>query len=306
MIYVLLGIFAVAVAILVYVSIQSLPGVFHNRVRQLRERLKPRVKVEARVREKLHVRESYHDKVRWKLGEVRWPIGLGGFYLSSIFCALMAIFLMVSVGDNWWAGVILSPIGFLTPTFLLERVYQKKQAKQDEALEGIIDQISNLYRVHGSFYRALFEATQKMEGALQDHFQKALADYNAGQSMADVLEELAFRLRNPDLHLLTLTVGLHEKYGGPTDQIVAQISETIRERRTLRAERKAETAGQNVMLTLLLVTPPFLYLLILLWLPEFRSVLENTLWGQVGVAFMTFNEVVVILLLRWLTTNQDI
>lgn len=306
MISVLLVSFMVAVAVMSYVAMQRVPTFVTGQIRRFREGLHPQTRVENLIREKLHVHEYILNKTRWKLIQAGWPMGVGVFYFLSFLCAILSVFLMALVTHNGWAGLILSPIGFLVPGFLLERAYQRKKAKQDEALEGVIDQIANLYRVHGSFYRALFEVTQKMDGGLQDHFRRALAEYNIGRSMADVLEELAFQLHNADLHLLTLAVGLHEKYGGPTDQIVAQISEAIRERRTLRAERKAETAGQSVMITLLLVAPPALFLLILFWLPEFRNVLENTLWGQIGVAFMTFNEVVVILLLRWLTSHQDI
>lgn len=306
MTYALLSSFAVAVAVITYTVMQRLPAFVTGRIRRFRERLKPKARVENLIRERLHLPKHTFARTQWKLIQAGWPMGTGVFYFLSSLCAVLSVVLMAVLVHNAWAGLILSLIGFLVPGFLLERSYQRKKAKQDEALEGIIDQISNLYRVHGSFYRALFEATQKMEAPLQDHFRRVLADYNIGRSMYDVLEDLALRLQNADLHLLTLAVGLHEKHGGPTDQIVAQISEAIRERRTLRAERKAEIAGQNVMITLLLVAPPVLFSLILFWLPDFRNVLVNTLWGQIGVAFMTFNEVLVILLLRWLTANQDI
>lgn len=306
MIYTLLGGFLVSCAVLVYLAIQGFPDLFCNRMRRFRERLRPKFKVEEMVRERMHTRERYASRLRWKLKVVSWPIGIRGLAVLSLGCAIGSVFVMGTATQNWWAGLILSLLGFLAPIFLLDHLYQKKKSKQDEALEGIIDQISNLYRVHGSFYRALFEATQKMDGVLREHFQQVLADFNVGRSMSDALEELAFRLNNPDLHLFTLAVGLHERYGGPTDEIVAQISETIRERRTMRAERKAETAGQNVMISILLLAPPLLFLMIWFWLPGFRDVLQNTLWGHIGVAFMTFNEVLVILLLRWLTANPDI
>lgn len=228
------------------------------------------------------------------------------FLFLSFVCAGVLAALVLTLTKNTIAAMITIPLGLFLPKMLLDKLANRRKQQLEVECEGVIDQLANLYRVYGSFYKALLEVIGKMNGPLRQSFQQVIADYNTGLSMQEALANLNERLPSSDVRLFTKAVSLHEVHGGETERIVEQIAETIRERRTLREERKAETAGQSLMIGILLAAPPLLLVLIFAWLPDFRQVLTSTLWGQIGVAIMAANEVLVVFLVHWLTRTTDV
>jgi len=206
---------------------------------------------------------------------------------------------------NFWAALFLAPAGYIVPDLWLEGKTAKARQKYALAVESLIENLANLFRLKNAVPQALTAAAWEAEEPLKSDLGWVLARYAAGTPVGKSLAEAAWRRGNRDLFYLAAAVELSEMRGGDLAKVVSGLAADVGARKAARAERKAETAGGTTLNLIMLAALPVLYTLIRRLMPVLSESLTETGIGQFGVVFMAATITAQLLILRYFTTLRD-
>lgn len=204
------------------------------------------------------------------------------FIFLNILAIMGAGYIAQATFKNPLITLVALYIGYKLPFVILEYMARRKQEEIDEHMEAVLTQIGNVYGTIGSLEKAIEEAIPSMPSPLREEFQKTLADMKvAGMTLAEALMSLSVRLNNKDFDFWVKIALLATEIGGETRELMLQIPDTIRERKSLRDELFTELSGLKFQGWILFSGTPLIFLLYKLMRPDFAMILTDTMTGKV-------------------------
>lgn len=197
------------------------------------------------------------------------------------------------------AGFIMALGGAQVPALALEMLAAPRRRAFESQVEGLLLAASPALEVSGEplvviLKRMAADAPEPMRGELL----RVLGEAEGGKPLGAALEEWAGRRNNRTLRALAFAVELHDRHGGDLPKTVGYLANRVRRQARIRAQHKAESAGERIALFVASLIPTGTYLLFAPRMPALETYLRHTAGGAFGVAFLAGVQVGAILLLR--------
>jgi tight adherence protein B len=214
-------------------------------------------------------------------------LGLGialGFALG--FLSSMAEF---GATIRAFAGVAGFALGYYLPSqYVANRKTRRLVVIEDQVLQSLVSMAKSLKSGLG-FSQALEYAAIESAPPLGPELKRVVQDLELGANPDAVFDELNDRIGSSDLEIATTAIVIQRRVGGNLSEILGNVSNTIRERKTIRTEVRVMTARQRLTGNLSALIPVGIAVFFFAVNPDIADLLITTPTGRisltVGIAF---------------------
>jgi len=176
--------------------------------------------------------------------------------------------------------------GAWAPWFYLETRREKYISELEEQVEILIQSVSAGYAITRNITDAMNRAVNSLEGILKTKWQRLMAEYYSGRSLASLLDELESEIPVKEFRSFSTVIRVVEKSGGDASETMKEVAEVIQGNRILKEEGKVDMVQQrqahrfNVLIGIVVIAF-FRFIQ-----ADNYSKLMDTLFGQILVASM--------------------
>jgi tight adherence protein C len=186
------------------------------------------------------------------LGHVVRPIDY--MSLHFILALLLALAGMPFRGSIHAA---LAGLGFVFPELWLMGAIQERHAAVRQSMPYVVDLLALCTMAGLEFGSAIDRVLQKIGGGpLREELQLTRRDMTLGRSLSGSLQEMARRIRMPEMTSFVAILCQGLDLGAGVAQVLAAQAEKMRLERMEKAERSGAQAQQKILLPLLLLMLP--------------------------------------------------
>lgn len=256
---------AIAAAAFVYCLLTMGLGIKNNDKRLLKKRLSNIKKLR-----RYQLEDEDEIKSGWKvnLSWVRMPVRIeqdivtSGIKISpqefavlwgmSVFI-LPLLLLMMGMGFFLCAGAAVA--GALLPPLLVRNIRKKRVGKFQRQLGEALLILSNTIRAGLTFERALLTIAEGLPAPISEELQRTGGEIQVGTSIETAMDDLAERMQNSDLKLVTSAVLIQKRVGGNLADILEIIAGTVKDRIEIKRRIKTLTAQGRVSAQIVGILP---------------------------------------------------
>ena len=170
---------------------------------------------------------------------------------------------------------MLAAVAAATPVFYIRRRRRKRFREIEEQLPEALDFLSRSTVAGHSLPMSLELLSDEVGPPLSYEMRKTVDEYNLGLPMSDALLNLARRLPTVDIQFFVSAVVAQSRTGGNLHELLDNLSETIRERGTLRGQVRSMTAHGRLTAVVLSLLPMVVAVAMMLVNPGYFMVLVN-------------------------------
>ncbi len=172
---------------------------------------------------------------------------LGGIALGGALLALILAGPVVTL-------VLLGLVPLLAHAWVRRRAGKRVDALI-EALPHYIDAVRQSQAVGNSLPQALERALADAPQAVQSYFAPAARRLEMGAPVGDTMQQLADRLRIPEISMLAAAVRTNLRYGGSLGTVLRNLAQILRDRQNIKRELRAATSEAKVSSRVLIAMP---------------------------------------------------
>jgi tight adherence protein B len=176
--------------------------------------------------------------------------------------------------------VALVVLGSSLPVVFVRLARDKSLRLFDKQLPDALDVLCNSLKAGFSFQTAMDNIASEMSDPIAREFKRVSRECHYGMSLEESLNKLTVRSQNRDFALIVSAVLIQRQVGGNLAQVLASISDTIRQRMKLRSDIKVMTSAGVMSGSIVGLMPVFLLLVLMLLNPEYVEILFVTSTGR--------------------------
>lgn len=302
--------YAAGISIVFYYFLEFTFNIIYKRQIVLRNRL---FEVESEKSAGLH-RSRHKTKKEKNKGIFRVPDKIRVSLISSgitlrpeefvaIWAAAMFMpgLILLGLGKNPITCFVTFLIGAVLPPIYVSTAKNKRKEKFTQQLGDALLIISNSLRAGFTFEQSLSNISRDLPNPLGEEFSKVVRELELGGSLERSLNSLAERMKSKDMELLNTAVIIQRQVGGNLSEIIDVISETIRERITIKRTIKTLTSQGRISGKVIGALPIFLLLIISFINPSYMEPVYTTQYGHTmliicilleGIGFFLINKII--------------
>ncbi|MCX6047092.1 MAG: type II secretion system F family protein [Chloroflexi bacterium] len=181
---------------------------------------------------------------------------VGEYLLIQAGCAVLGLAIGWIISGQFVGGLLLAMGGGLLPNLLLARRRAKRSKAFGDQLPDLLSLLVGSLRAGYGLMHACRLIQQEMPDPMAIEFGQVIKETMLGYSVDDALDHLVERVNNEDLELVVAAIHIQNEVGGSLAEVLATISDTVRERIKFKGDIQAMT-GQQRMTGWLLTALPF-------------------------------------------------
>ena len=226
--------------------------------------------------------------IEWSVGRVILMMLVMGTITLNVLLRLDLI--------PYFGAWICAAAAAATPLFYIRRKRRLRLRAVEEALPEALDFLSRALVAGHSLPMSLELLAEEADPPLSNELRKTVDEYNLGLPINGALDNLAERLPTVDIQFFVSAVTTQARTGGNLHDLLDTLSETIRERSTLKGQVHAMTAHGRLTAAILSLLPIVVgcvlmfvnekYFSILLEHPLGKTLLFLAMCGQVAAYFV--------------------
>lgn len=315
-------IIALVAGVIIFMFIMGVSSLFQSGKDQADQRVKNRLKalamsdVDAETID-LVLRESSMSEVPWfnrLLEKMRWASNLtklinqadakgsAGVYL--LICALLAVvgyFAGSFSGRMWVSGAAALLMGY-APIWGLKGKKNKRMLRFQKQLPEALDLMARALKAGHTFGGGMRMIADEFDNPIADEFGQTLDEINFGMDVDRALANLQDRVDCTDLKFFIVSVNIQRETGGNLAEIIAKISELVRERFALYGKIRVLSAEGRVSAYILTALPFLLTGILYTVNSDYISLLWTRELGQTMVWCAAVSMVIGVLVIRKIIT----
>ncbi len=181
--------------------------------------------------------------------------------------------------------LILTALGYAFVTWMyLKRSAKKRQARFVEEFSGSLDVIIRGVR-NGMAVNACFKLVSKEGGpAVRNEFRKIFNDLDLGLPISLAMDRFAERVDLPEVKFFTIVVSLQARSGGNLSQTLENLSNLLKERKTLKGKIKALSSEAKTSAWIVGAMPVLVLMAVQFLSPEYTAPLYTSSVGHMVMA----------------------
>ncbi len=167
-------------------------------------------------------------------------------------------------------------IGYMLPSFVLQKFAKRYKAKLQEALPDTIDLLGIVLGTGLALDQAMLRVSEEMQfiyPELANEFYTVVMQVRAGQERGKAFTALVRRTGIEDIKALSAMIIQSERFGTSLSQALKVYADALRTRRRLRAEAAIGKAGIKMLFPIVIFILPVLFVITLV--PGMLSVLHD-------------------------------
>ena len=226
--------------------------------------------------------------IQWSVGRVILMMLVVGTFTLSVLTRLDFI-----PDFGVW---ICAAVAAGTPVYYIRRKRRLRLRAVEEALPEALDFLARALVAGHSLPMSLELLAEEVDPPLSNELRKTVDEYNLGLPINDALNNLGERLPTVDIQFFVSAVTTQARTGGNLHELLDTLSETIRERSTLKGQVHAMTAYGRLTAGILSLLPIIVgcvlmfvneqYFSILLEHPLGKTLIFLAMCGQVTAYFV--------------------
>jgi tight adherence protein B len=225
------------------------------------------------------------------------------FVLISLGSAFIPPLLVLILTRNLLLSALVVLLGTVGPFLFLAVRASRRQAKFDEQLPSVLQLLAGALQAGHSLQQAVDTVVHEAGDPIAGEFQRVLTEARLGRPLEDAFEAMAKRTGSIDFEWTVMAIRLQRQVGGNLAEVLTTVSQTIRERYTLRRQIRALSAEGRLSSLILSVLPILLFAALLAFNPLFLRPLYTT---GIGVMMMAGSAVLMIVGMFWLKKITEI
>jgi len=167
-------------------------------------------------------------------------------------------------------------------------------------LEGLVS-IAKSLRAGMGLTQALDYASRDTPDPLGGELRRAVREIQLGADVEVIFEEMNGRVGSSDLRIATTAIVIQRRVGGNLSEVLSNVSNTIRERRTIQRELNAITAKARLQGNISALIPVFVAAFFFAVNTETANLMFTTTAGNIALAGGIFFELLGLWLVRKLS-----
>lgn len=242
------------------------------------------------------------ERLQKSLAEADLEWSVGRVILMMLVAGTITLNLLLRLDFIPYFGVWVCALAASgTPVFYIRRKRRLRMRAVEETLPEALDFLSRALVAGHSLPMSLELLAEEVEPPLSSELRKTVDEYNLGLPIGDSLNNLGERLPIVDVQFFVSAVTTQARTGGNLHELLETLSETIRERSTLKGQVHAMTANGRLTAVILSLLPIFVggvmmfindqYFAILLEHPLGKTLLFLAICGQ-AAAYFVINKIV--------------
>ena len=247
---------------------------------------------------------SWANKQEVLLMQAGLPFRGSEFLVISIGTTLLGVALLLIIfKGNLLLALLGGIVGFYLPSLVVKRKIKKKQMMIEEQLPAALTLMANCLRTGYSYLQAIDVIAKEMTPPISEEFGFVLREMNLGISTEEAFNNLVRRINTADMDLTVTAFLIQRQVGGNLAELLDNISQTIRERVSMRGKIQTLTAQgktSGIVLSLLPIVLGFgIYIIDSNYLVSFFS-------ARIGQILLVMAIVSQILGILWIRKIIDI
>jgi len=225
------------------------------------------------------------------------------FVLISLGSAFIPPLLMLILTRNFLLSVLMVLLGTVGPFLWLAVLASRRQAKFDEQLPSTLQLLSGALQAGHSLQQAVDTVVHEAGDPIAAEFQRVLTEARLGRPLEEAFEAMAKRTRSVDFEWTVMAIRLQRQVGGNLAEVLSTVSQTIRDRYSLKRQIRALSAEGRLSSLILSVLPVLLFAALLVFNPQFLRPLFTT---RLGIMMMAGSVLLMIFGVFWLKKITEI
>ena len=223
--------------------------------------------------------------------------------LISLGSAFIPPFLVLVITPNLLISGIVVLLGTVAP-FLYQSVRaSRRQATVEEQLPSTLQLLSGALQAGHSLQQAVDTVVHEAGDPIAGEFQRVLTEARLGRPLEEAFEAMAKRTNSVDFTWTVMAIRLQRQVGGNLAEVLNTVSQTIRDRYTLKRQVKALSAEGRLSSMILSILPLLMFAALLIFNPQFLRPLFTT---SLGIMLMGGAAVLMIFGVFWLKKITEI
>jgi tight adherence protein B len=225
------------------------------------------------------------------------------FVLISLGSAFIPPLLVLILTRNLLLAMLVVLLGTVGPFLWLAVLASRRQAKFDEQLPSTLQLLSGALQAGHSLQQAVDTVVQEAGDPIAAEFQRVLTEARLGRPLEEAFEAMAKRTRSLDFEWTVMAIRLQRQVGGNLAEVLSTVSQTIRDRYSLKRQIRALSAEGRLSSLILSILPLLLFAALLIFNPLFLRPLFTT---TIGLMMMVGAAVLMIFGVFWLKKITEI
>jgi tight adherence protein C len=198
------------------------------------------------------------------------------FTASKMLLPVGAIVAGSFFGSYMLTAILVGPVlGFMLPDLVLTVLISSRQDGIRRALPDALDILVICMEAGLGIDQAMTRVGDEIRltsPALADEFQIIIREQRAGKPRLDAWRSMAYRVNIDSVNQFVSMLVQTERFGTPIAQALGQFSDTLRTRRTQKAEEAAAKTGVKLLFPLVLFIFPSIF--VVSAVPAFLNILK--------------------------------
>jgi tight adherence protein B len=247
--------------------------------------------------------QGFGEKLDAQLEAAGVSLRSGEFVVGTIGAGLLGAVLGAAMLQSVLLAGVIGVVGALLPTLVLRMSLNRRSDKMREQLPDVLTIMASSLRAGHSFLQALDTVAREIPAPADVEFQRLVAEIRLGRPAEDALESLADRIGSADFRWAVLAVNIQREVGGNLAEILDNVSDTLRERATMRRQIKVLTAEGRLSAWVLALLPIAIALYMFAVNPDYIALLFTT---QIGLFMLGTAVILLVLGIFWMRKIVDI
>ncbi|WHH57941.1 type II secretion system F family protein [Petroclostridium sp. X23] len=188
--------------------------------------------------------------------------------------------LSFTVSPSLLRAIVLILVGTFAMPLYLKMAINKRRILFERQLGDALMVISNGLRAGFSFPQALDNVTKDLADPIGSEFRSVGRELQLGGDIEIALTKVAVRMNSGDMKLLTTSVVVQQQVGGNLAEILDTISQTIRERLSIKRSVKTLTAQGRISGQIIGFLPIALLMILSVLNPAYVQPFFTTTYGH--------------------------
>jgi tight adherence protein B len=225
------------------------------------------------------------------------------YVLVSLGSAFGFPLLVLAASRNFILSLLAVPIGTIAPFLFLSIKASRRQAKFDEQLPATLQLLAGALRAGHSLLQAVDTVVREADDPIAGEFQRVLTEARLGRPLEEAFDGMAKRMRSVDFAWTVMAINLQRQVGGNLAEVLGTVSQTIRDRYTLKRQIRALSAEGRLSSLILTLLPLVLFAALLAFNPVFLAPLYTT---QTGLLLLGGAAVLMCIGILWMRKLTEI
>jgi tight adherence protein B len=225
------------------------------------------------------------------------------FVLISLGSAFIPPLLVLAVTRNFLVTVVVVLLGVVGPFLYLSVKASRRQARFEEQLPSTLQLLAGALQAGHSLQQAVDTVVQEAGDPIAGEFHRVLTEARLGRPLEEAFEAMARRTRSVDFEWTVMAIRLQRQVGGNLAEVLRTVSQTIRDRYSLKRQIKALSAEGRLSSIILSILPLLLFTALLILNPTFLRPLFTT---SLGLMMMGGSAVLMLFGVFWLKKITEI